>query len=90
MLQVKLYNIEGTLVSRGIKIVNNEFVTITQCRKDFKSSWEECNPAILEKIKNNYLPKELIDESLDRTLSTGYMVHQIGTKLYFYIKKRRR
>ena len=88
VLQVKLYNIEGTLVSRGIKIVNNEFVTITQCRKDFKSSWEECNPAILEKIKNNYLPKELIDESLDRTLSTGYMVHQIGTKLYFlYLKK---
>jgi len=87
-LQVKLYNIEGILVSRGIKIVNNEFVTITQCRKDFTSSWEECNPEILEKIKNNYLPKELIDESLDRTLSTGYKVHQVGNKLYFlYLKK---
>lgn len=83
VLQVKLYNIEGILVSRGIKIINDEFVIITECRKDFPSSWEECNPEILEKIKNNYLPKELIDESLDRTLSTGYSVHQIGTKLYF-------
>ena len=88
VLQVKLYNIEGTLVSRGIKIINNEFKTITQCKKDFSSLWDDCSPEILLKIKNQYLPKQLIDESLNRTSSGGYQVHQIGTKLYFlYLKK---
>ena len=88
VLQVKLYNIEGTLVSRGIKVINNEFKTITQCKKDFLSLWDDCSSEILLKIKNQYLPKQLIDKSLNRTSSGGYKVHQIGTKLYFlYLSK---
>ena len=68
------------------KKLNKPTIEINTLNSEIKKS--DSLKKKLEKIKNNYLSKELIDESLDRTLSTGYMVHQIGTKLYFlYLKK---
>ena len=83
VLQVKLYNIEGTLVSKGIKIENGVFVNKTECKKTLDSDWERCTEDIINKIKNGYIPQQLINSLLERTSSPNYKVHQVGTKLYF-------